>query len=162
MGKGALMEKGASGLGSFLVLLASRHMATDFIPPRLHAATWDPRADRGHLLESCGLVSHTAVGPLVPWRAWHGPPWRPPEPAPPSPQSVGTSLEDPEWQPVAARLSYAQLCFCPQGDFRAAHRTSTAMKCELLASRLKPRNQTGVEGSRGEADWVPEGSPLPP
>ena len=49
-----------------------------------------------------------------------------------------------------------------QGDFRAAHRTSTAMECELLASRLKPRNQTGVEGSRGEADWVPGGSPLPP
>lgn len=90
-------------------------------------------------------------GPLVPWRAWHGPPWGPPEPAPPSPQSVGTSLEDPEWWPAAARLSCAQLCFCPQGDFRAAHRTSAAMKCELLASRLKPRNQTGVEGKQGRS-----------
>ena len=50
------------------------------------------------------------------------------------------------------QLSCAQLCcFCPQGDFRAAHRTSTAMKCELLASRLKPRNQTAVEGKRGRS-----------
>lgn len=146
------MGKEASGLGSFPVLLVSRHMAADFTaPPRPHAATWDPRADGGHLLESCGLVSHTAVGPLVPCRAWHGPPWGPPEPAPPSPQSVGTSLEDPEWWPAAARLSCAQLCFCPQGDFRAAHRTSAAMKCELLASRLKPRNQTGVEGKQGRS-----------
>lgn len=78
------------------------HVAADFTPPHPHAATWHPRADGGHRLESCGLVSHSAVELLVPRTAWHGPPWRPPKPVPPSPQSVGTSLEDLERRPAAA------------------------------------------------------------